>query len=182
MTTKDPLLVVPSGGKLYYYNDTNKRNPLSDSITSDIITTDGHGSRLVIAINDKIPGPTIEAYKNQQMIIHVRNLMHTDSTTIHFHGIHQRGTPHADGVAFISQCPILPGETFTYRFTASPHGSSFYHAHIGDQRSMGLYGGLIFYPRHKFFSQPQVGFTVLLQDWNHNDEPETLYQRMLNGI
>ncbi|XP_056004117.1 uncharacterized protein LOC125657356 [Ostrea edulis] len=182
MTTKDQLLVVPSDGKLYYYNDTSRLNPLSDSVISDIITTDGYGSRLVIAINDKFPGPTIEAYENQQMIIHVRNLMHTDSTTLHFHGMHQRGTPHADGVAFISQCPILPGQTFTHRFTASPHGSSFYHAHIGDQRTMGLYGGLIIYPRDKFFSQPQVGFTVLLQDWNHNDEPETLYQRMLNGI
>ncbi|XP_061171791.1 uncharacterized protein LOC133181279 [Saccostrea echinata] len=116
------------------------------------------------------------------MIIHVRNLMHTDSTTVHWHGMHQRGTPHSDGVAFISQCPILPGQTFTYRFIASPHGSSFYHAHIGDQRSMGLYGGLVIYPGSQAVSQPQKGFTILLQDWNHDDEPETLYQRMLNGV
>ncbi|XP_061171405.1 uncharacterized protein LOC133180951 [Saccostrea echinata] len=179
MTLKDPIMVVPSNGKLRRYNDST---PLSDSMADDVITTDGYRSRLVIAINDKFPGPTIEAFEGQKLIIHVRNLMHTDSTTVHWHGMHQRGTPHADGVAFISQCPILPGHTFTHTFTASPHGSSFYHAHIGDQRSMGLYGGLIIYPRHKFYPQPQIGFTVLLQDWNHNDEPETLYQRMLNGV
>ncbi|XP_062566057.1 uncharacterized protein LOC134228420 [Saccostrea cucullata] len=172
------VLVTPNNGKLVYTNDTE----LSDEDEDNVITADGVGSRLVIAVNGRFPGPTIEAYENQNMIIHVRNLMHTESTTVHWHGMHQRGTPHYDGVAFISQCPILPGQTFTYRFTASPYGSSFYHAHIGDQRSMGLYGGLIIYPRSQTVSQPQQGFTVLLQDWNHDDEPETLYQRMLNGV
>nr|XP_011415330.1 laccase-4 [Crassostrea gigas] len=182
MTTNPPSLVRPNNGRLYLYNDTSFSFPLSDERMSKVLTADGYGSRLVIALNGKFPGPTIEAYEDQTMIIHVRNLMHTDSTTIHWHGMHQKGTPGSDGVAFISQTPILPGQTFTYRFSAQPHGSSFYHAHIGDQRSMGLYGGLIIYPRYKFFSQPQVGFTVLLQDWNHDDEPETLYQRMINGV
>ncbi|XP_062619135.1 uncharacterized protein LOC134280706 [Saccostrea cucullata] len=179
MSLKDPIMLVPSKGRLRRYDNISY---LPDSVVADVITTDGYQSRLVIAINDRFPGPTIEAFEGQRMIIHVRNLMHTDSTTVHWHGMHQRGTPHSDGVAFISQCPILPGHMFTYKFTASPHGSSFYHAHIGDQRSMGLYGGLIIYPRHKFYPQPQIGFTVLLQDWNHNDQPESLYQRMLNGV
>lgn len=29
----------------------------------------------------------------------------------------QRGTPWADGAAGVTQCPINPGETFTYKFT-----------------------------------------------------------------
>ena len=182
MTQNPPLGVYPYGGKLYFYNDTRGYYPLSDQQMSEVIIGDGYKSRLVIAINGKFPGPTIEAYEDQTMIIHVRNLMHTDSTTIHWHGMHQKGTPESDGVAFISQSPILPGHTFTYKFVAQPHGTSFYHAHIGDQRSMGLYGGLIVYPKHKFYSQPQVGFTVILQDWNHDDDPEALYQRMLNGV
>ncbi|XP_052701188.1 uncharacterized protein LOC128178184 [Crassostrea angulata] len=182
MTSNPPLLVRPKNGGLYLYNDTHYSFPLSAEKISEVITGDGNGSRLVIALNGKFPGPTIEAYEDQTMIIHVRNLMHTDSTTIHWHGMHQKGTPESDGVAFISQSPILPGQTYTYKFSAKPHGSSFYHAHIGDQRSMGLYGGLVIYSRYKFYSQPQVGFTVLLQDWNHDDEPETLYQRMINGV
>uniref|UniRef100_A0A8W8HU07 L-ascorbate oxidase n=1 Tax=Magallana gigas TaxID=29159 RepID=A0A8W8HU07_MAGGI len=179
MTTNPPLLVLPTNGRLRFYNTSSI---MPDEKMSEVITCDGYGSRLVIAINGKFPGPEIVAYENHKMIIHVRNLMHTDSTTIHWHGMHQKGTPGSDGVAFISQSPILPGRTFTYKFTAQPHGTSFYHAHIGDQRSMGLYGGLIIYPKYKFYSQPQVGFTVIIQDWNHDDEPEALYQRMLNGV
>ena len=182
MTQNPPLLVRPYRGKLYFYNDTSYSYPLSKQQMSEVIQGDGYKSRLVIAINGQFPGPTIEAHEDQTMIIHVRNLMHTDSTTVHWHGIHQTGTPGSDGIAFISQNPILPGQTFTYKFTAEPHGTSFYHAHIGDQRSMGLYGGLIIYPSFKFYPQPQYGFTVILQDWNHDDEPETLYQRMLNGV
>nr|XP_034324480.1 laccase-10-like [Crassostrea gigas] len=183
LVTQNPTLIVrPRNGYLYMFNDSNYAQPISEKLKAEVIIGDGYGSTSVIAINGKFPGPTIEAYEDQTMIIHVRNLMHTDSTTIHWHGMHQKGTPESDGVAFISQSPILPGHTYTYKFTAQPHGTSFYHAHIGDQRSMGLYGGLVIYPRYKFYSQPQVGFTVIIQDWNHDDEPETLYQRMLNGV
>ncbi|XP_011431022.3 uncharacterized protein [Magallana gigas] len=182
LTQNPPLILRPRSGNLYLYNDTSYVNQISEKLKAEVITGDGYGSRSVIAINGKFPGPTIEAYEDQTMIIHVRNLMHTDSTTIHWHGMHQKGTPEFDGVAFISESPILPGHTYTYKFTAQPTGTNFYHAHIGDQRSMGLYGGLIIYPKYKFYSQPQVGFTVLIQDWNHDDEPETLYQRMLNGV
>lgn len=185
ITQTPPLIVRPytgNAGNLYLYNDTSYTNPISEQLRADVITGDGYGSISVIAINGKFPGPTIEAYEDQTIIVHVRNLMHTDSTTIHWHGMHQKGTPGSDGVAFISQNPILPGHTYTYQFTAQPHGTSFYHAHIGDQRSMGLYGGLVIYPRYKFYSQPQVGFTVIIQDWNHDDEAETSYQRMLNGV
>ena len=51
-----------------------------------------------------------------QVLVHVRNKLLSDSAAIHWHGIHQRGTPWMDGVAYISQCPIGPGQTFTYRF------------------------------------------------------------------
>ncbi|XP_062572660.1 uncharacterized protein LOC134234599 [Saccostrea cucullata] len=177
----DPFLVWPKGGNLYKYDDKTAEHPLPEEVTKDVITADGYGSRLVILMNGKFPGPLIEAYEDQMMIIHVRNLMHTDSTTVHWHGQHQRGTVHYDGVGFVTQCPIPPGQTFTYKFKTYPHGSFFYHAHIGDQRSMGLYGGLVIYPRQNL-SQPQEGFSLLLQDWNHSDDPEAIYQRMLNGV
>ncbi|XP_061179028.1 uncharacterized protein LOC133187625 [Saccostrea echinata] len=182
MTLPNPVLVWPKNGNLYRFDDESGSSPLPANRTQNVITADGFGSRLVITVNGLFPGPSIVAHENQDIIVHVRNLMHTDSTTIHWHGIHQLNTAYSDGVAFITQCPILPGQNYTYRFKAKPHGTHFYHAHIGDQRSMGLYGALIIYPENKFLSQPQVGFTVLLQDWNHNDDPETLYQRMLNGV
>lgn len=51
-----------------------------------------------------------------QAVIHVRNKLLSDSAAIHWHGIHQRGTPWMDGVGYITQCPIGPGQTFTYKF------------------------------------------------------------------
>ncbi|OWF49127.1 L-ascorbate oxidase [Mizuhopecten yessoensis] len=147
-----------------------------------ILTADGNNSRLVIAINRRFPGPMITAYEDQTVIVHVRNMMHTDSTTIHWHGMHQQGTTYADGVAFISQCPLGHGQEFTYKFKAKPHGTSFYHAHIGDQRTMGLYGALIVYPKQELPSTTRAEHVAVLQDWNHDDDAATLYQRMLYGV
>ena len=58
-----------------------------------------------------------------QAVIHVRNKLLSDSAAIHWHGIHQRGTPWMDGVGYITQCPIGPGQTFTYKFKVHLHDS-----------------------------------------------------------
>lgn len=58
--------------------------------------------------------------------------MESESTTIHWHGISQKGTPYMDGVPFVTQCPILPGNRFKYNFTAKTSGSYLWHAHIGN--------------------------------------------------
>ena len=185
-------LLLPSAGRTVRPGDTTNYNNQSEYSmkypdANDVITANGYGSRIVIAVNRKFPGPAITAYENQKIIVHMRNLMHTDSTTIHFHGMHQKKTPWSDGVAFVSQCPILPGQIYTYKFYGKPFGTSFYHAHIGDQRSAGLYGPLIIIPiSSDDISVPQDNIenvhTVAIQDWNHFDEPETLYQRMLFGV
>ena len=75
--------------------------------------------RAVIVANNSIPGPPIVVYQGQTVIVHVTNHLLQESATIHWHGIHQKDTPFSDGVAFISQCPILPGQKFTYNFTVS---------------------------------------------------------------
>ncbi|XP_028552728.1 L-ascorbate oxidase-like isoform X1 [Dendrobium catenatum] len=52
----------------------------------------------------------------------------------------KRGTPWSDGTQGITQCPILPGETFTYQFVVDRAGTYMYHAHYEMQRSAGLHG------------------------------------------
>ena len=79
------------------------------------MTVDGV-PRMVIAVNDTIPGPPIVVYKGQKVTVHVKNNLLSDTVTIHWHGLHQKGTSYMDGVGFITQCPILSGETFTYQF------------------------------------------------------------------
>ncbi|XP_052080741.1 uncharacterized protein LOC127718725 [Mytilus californianus] len=155
------------------------------SLEKTFILADGYKSRIVIAVNGRFPGPTITARENQEVIVHVRNLMHTDSTTIHWHGMHQKSSPWSDGVAFVTQCPISPGQNYTYKFNAKPFGTSFYHAHIGDQRTMGLYGPLIIIPTpYQKVVLPQEGdkvYVAIIQDWNHDDDADALYQKMLLG-
>ena len=78
-----------------------------------------------------------------QVHVIVTNRMPTDGITIHWHGVHVRKTPWMDGVGPEGQCPIMPGQSFDYRFVVSPSGTHFYHAHFGDQRRDGLFGLII---------------------------------------
>lgn len=54
-----------------------------------------------------------------------------------------------DGVPGLSQCPIAPGKSFTYKFRADLYGTSWYHSHYSAQYSGGLYGPMVIYgPRN----------------------------------
>jgi hypothetical protein len=72
--------------------------------------------KLVITINGRTPGPTIFAQQNDTVIVEVKNSLLTENTAIHWHGIRQIGTPWFDGTEGVTQCPILPGDTFVYKF------------------------------------------------------------------
>ncbi|CAG2254490.1 unnamed protein product [Mytilus edulis] len=176
------VLLKPDKGKAVRFDNGAQ---FERSLEDTFILADGFKSRIVIVVNGRFPGPTITAREGQEVIVHVRNLMHTDSTTIHWHGLHQKKSPWSDGVAFVTQCPILPGQNYTYKFNASRFGTSFYHAHIGDQRTMGLYGPLIILPTpDQQVSLPQEGdkvFVAIIQDWNHDDDEDALYQKNVMG-
>ena len=132
------------------------------------IQTDGY-FRTIITINAQMPGPTIIAHHNQMLNITVFNeLRNVEGIAIHWHGIHQTGTPEADGVAYITQNPILPQHSFTYTFQASPTGTHWYHAHSGEQRTDGLYGAFVVkdkLPEHANVNDYPDQHTLLLMDW-----------------
>ena len=54
-----------------------------------------------------------------QVAVRVHNRLQTEGVSFHWHGLLQRGTPWMDGVPMVSQCPILPGQVFQYRWDAS---------------------------------------------------------------
>ena len=76
-------------------------------------------------------------------MVHVTNHLLLEGTTLHFHGMYQKGTPWMDGVGYVTQCPILPRQTFTYRFEARPSGTHWYHGDFENQRIDGLYGMIV---------------------------------------
>ena len=76
-------------------------------------------SRAVIGINGQWPCPTIDVNNGDRVIVNVYNGLGNQSTSLHWHGIHQNGTAYMDGTTGASQCPIPPGSSFTYDFYVS---------------------------------------------------------------
>lgn len=101
-------------------------------------------------VNGQFPGPAIEADWGDMIEVTVQNEIvadatHTEAegTSIHWHGLRMRGTQWMDGVPSTVQCPIAPGENFTYTFRADAYGSSFYHSHYSAQYSAGIFGAIV---------------------------------------
>jgi len=72
------------------------------------ISPDGF-SRPAPGINGQWPLPSIYVNIGDRLIINLTNNLQNETTTIHFHGIHQNGTNQMDGPGFVTQCPIPPG-------------------------------------------------------------------------
>ena len=107
------------------------------------MTVDGRTYRRFIAVNGHTPGPTLVVTEGQTVTVDVYNKLTSEGISVHWHGMHQRGTPWMDGVASLSHIPIVPGARFRYNFTANPAGTHWYHSHVGVQRTDGLYGAFI---------------------------------------
>ncbi|CAM0952255.1 unnamed protein product [Alopecurus aequalis] len=125
--------------------------------------------KLAVTVNGEAPGPTIHATQGDTVVVTVHNKLWTENTAIHWHGIRQIGTPWADGVSGVTQCPIPPGETFTYRFVVDRAGTYMYHAHYSMQRVAGL-NGMIVVTVPEGVREPfryDDEHTVLLEDWWH---------------
>lgn len=130
--------------------------------------------KLVIAVNGQFPGPTIKAQVGDTIYVDVTNQLGTEGVSIHWHGIRQYGTPWSDGAGDITQCPIMPGETFVYKFTVDRPGTYFYHAHYGMQRSSGLHGSIqvaVAEGVREPFSY-HGDLSLLLNDWWHKSHTQ----------
>lgn len=81
------------------------------------------------------------------------------------HGIRQFRTGWADGPEFVTQCPIRPGGSYTYRFTIEgQEGTLWWHAHSSWLRAT-VYGALIIRPREGEsypFTKPKRETPILL--------------------
>ncbi|XP_059481594.1 uncharacterized protein LOC132200266 [Neocloeon triangulifer] len=142
----------------------------SDCFRDDCIFGDGI-SRPVVVVNRKLPGPEIRVCLGDRIIVDVHNSLVSETTSLHWHGHHQRGSPHMDGVPLVTQCPISPASTFRYNFVADSPGTHFWHSHSGVQRGDGVFGALIIQdPKDAHsnlydFDLPE--HTIVLNDWYH---------------
>lgn len=75
--------------------------------------------RNVIGINGQWPCPPIEVDLGDEIVVQMYNDLGNQSTSLHWHGLFQNGTQEMDGASGITQCPVPPGSSFTYRFKVS---------------------------------------------------------------
>ncbi|XP_072954584.1 laccase-25-like [Typha angustifolia] len=125
-------------------------------------------TRVITAVNGRLPGPKLEAHEGDTVVIHVINES-PYNITIHWHGIFQKLTGWADGPNMITQCPIRPGNSYTYKFNVTgQEGTLWWHAHVSFLRAT-VYGALIIRPRHGEkaypFPKPDKEVALLLGEW-----------------
>lgn len=153
--TSNPDIDTFSTGVTRYYNFTVARG---------ILSPDGYGKSLLpfvilpfmllisvetngIFVNGQFPAPPIEANWGDtvQVVINNRITGPEEGTSMHWHGIRQKGTQWFDGVPSVTQCPIAPGSSITYRFKADTYGTSWYHSHFSAQYIAGVWGPMTIY-------------------------------------
>ncbi|NOX17793.1 MAG: multicopper oxidase domain-containing protein [Chlorobi bacterium] len=95
-----------------------------------------------LAFNGQIPGPELRVNVGDQVRVKFKNKTELNHT-IHWHGIYVPWR--MDGVPYVTQMPVMPGQEFVYEFTAKPYGTHFYHCHWGTLLHMqsGMYGSFI---------------------------------------
>jgi FtsP/CotA-like multicopper oxidase with cupredoxin domain len=138
-------------------------------LTAEEIKWEVEPGKLVdaMAYNGMVPGPTIRVREGDRVRLHVNNKLR-QSTAVHCHGLELPNDQ--DGVPFITQPPIKPGDSFDYNFTVPNAGSHMYHSHhnSAEQVSKGLLGAFVVEPK---YPNPEhradVDALVILNDGMH---------------
>lgn len=110
----------------------------------------------------RVPGPLLDVTQGQPLGVDLLNGL-KQPTTVHWHGI--RIDNAMDGVAYLTQEPVIPEQTFAYRFRPPDAGTYWYHPHnrTWEQMARGLYGMLIVRePDPLPFDQD---LTLIFDDW-----------------
>ena len=112
--------------------------------------------------NGSCPGPTIQVNQRDRVRVIFENRL-PESTSLHWHGLE---IPiEQDGVPWISQKPVAPGEKYVYEFTVHQEGTFFYHAHSAMQEMMGQIGFFVAHPEKRYAPHADHDFGLILQEW-----------------
>jgi manganese oxidase len=124
--------------------------------------------------NGDMPGPTIEINQGDRVRIVVHNKL-PEPTTLHLHGLELPND--MDGVPYLNQDPIEPGQEFKYELTVHQEGTFFYHAHVGMQEALGMVGLFIVYPAQTHEPAVDRDFVLIAQEFQlraNSTVPDTL--------
>ncbi|WP_283636112.1 multicopper oxidase domain-containing protein [Aquaticitalea lipolytica] len=151
------------------------------TMTDTIVNYSGKEKR-AIAVNGQIPMPTLTFTEGDIAEIVVHNKLN-ESTSLHWHGVFLPNKE--DGVPYLTQMPIKPSETFTYRFPIIQSGTHWYHSHSGLQEQIGMYGSLVLLKkkddptfRNGIDDLPEV--PIILSEWT-DIKPENVHRMLHNA-
>ncbi|RDA90612.1 hypothetical protein CP533_2792 [Ophiocordyceps camponoti-saundersi (nom. inval.)] len=155
-----------------YYHDYPRTGVIRRyewTVSRTVIAADGY-LKQVLLVNGQFPGPTIEANWGDTIQVTVHNDIRDpgEGVSMHWHGFLQQGTPWEDGVPGVTQCPIPPGESFTYVFDAQLYGTTWWHSHYSAQWAGGLFGAIIIYGPETVPYDFDAG-PILISDYYHKD-------------
>lgn len=135
-----------------------------------------------ISVNGQIPMPTLTFTEGDTAEIVVHNEL-KENTSLHWHGIFLPNKE--DGVPYLTQEPIKPNTTYTYRFPIIQHGTHWYHSHSGLQEQIGMYGSFIMKKRSddKTFRKgiddlPTI--PIILSEWTDLN-PDNIHRMLHNA-
>ncbi|KAG8065755.1 hypothetical protein GUJ93_ZPchr0004g39179 [Zizania palustris] len=134
-----------------------------------------------ILINGQFPGPEINCQTNDNLIVNVHNRL-LEPFLLSWNGLQHRKNSWQDGVSG-TNCPIPPGQNFTYRMQAKDQiGSFFYFPSLAFHKAGGGFGAIRIHSRPGVpvpFDPPADELPMLIGDW-HNTNHESL-QAMLDS-
>jgi iron transport multicopper oxidase len=136
------------------------------------VNADGLYERTVIGVNGKWPVEKMEAFIGDTLVINVKNTLDVP-TAIHSHGLFQNGTVFYDGASMMTQCPIPPGGSLSYRMNLIQHGTYWVHGHLDGQYVDGLRAPLIIHAK-KEVAKYDEEIVMTLADWYYLDHTRTM--------
>jgi FtsP/CotA-like multicopper oxidase with cupredoxin domain len=145
-----------------------------DLYIADTTVTYGKKSKRAIAVNGQIPMPTLTFTEGDTALIVVHNNLN-EETSLHWHGLFVPNK--MDGVPFLTQMPIKPHTTYTYKFPIVQHGTHWYHSHSKLQEQIGMYGAFIINKR-KEWDIPTI--PVVISEWTDMN-PEEVHRSLKNA-
>ena len=115
-----------------------------------------------------VPGPTLEVGRGEEVWVRVINEL-PEATALHWHGVRLANA--MDGAPLLTQQPILPGQSFDYRFIAPDAGTYWYHPPRPTRR--GLYGMLVVHETEPVAVDRDVA--LIFDDWRGDDSAASAF-------
>ncbi|CDP14064.1 unnamed protein product [Coffea canephora] len=140
-------------------------------------------TKSIVTVNGKFPGPTVYAREDDRLVVKVVNHVQ-ENVTIHWHGVRQLRTGWSDGPAYITQCPIQSGQSYTYNFTLTgQRGTLLWHGHVNWLRAT-VHGAIVILPKRGVpypFPKPDKEEIIVLGEWWKSDVEAVINQSLQVG-